>query len=161
MPHRPQCNGQCEHFNSALISMIGTLPTEAKISWQEHLPTLVHAYNSSHSNATGFSPFYLMYGRKPNIPINFQFGVRTPDIVPSTSHSYVQKLLKRLEWAYKSAQEISKKESEHSKMRYDRNVTCTKFEPGDLVLVRQEAFKESIKLVIDGKTPILGDSTYR
>ena len=44
-PYRPQCNGQCECFNATLILMIGTLPTEAKINWQEQLPTLVHAYN--------------------------------------------------------------------------------------------------------------------
>ena len=111
-PYRPQCNGQCECFNSTLISMIGTSPTEAKIRWKEHLPTLVHAYNSSHSNTAGFSPFYLMYGRQPMLPIDVQFGVRTWDIVASTSHSFIQKLQKRLEWAYKSAEEISKKESE-------------------------------------------------
>ena len=62
--------------------MKGTLPTEAKIIWQEHLPTLVHAYNSSHSNMSGFSPFDLMYSRQPMLPINVQFGVRT-DIVSS------------------------------------------------------------------------------
>ena len=110
MPYRPQGNGQCECFNSALISMIGTLPTEAKIRWQEHLPTFVHAFNSSHSNTTGFSPFYLMYGTHPVLPNAVQFGVRTPDIVSSTSNRYIQKLQKRLEWTYKSAQEISKKE---------------------------------------------------
>ena len=95
----------------------------------------VHVYNSSCSNATGFSPFYLMYGRQ-SLPINVQFSVRTPDIVSSMSHSYVQKLQKRLEWAYKLAQEISKKDSEYSKRRYNQNVKCTKLEPGDLVLVR-------------------------
>ena len=72
--------------------MIGTLPTEAKINWQEQLPTLVHAYNCSHLNATGFSPFYLMYGRQPMLPIDILFGVQTTDIVASTSHSYIQKL---------------------------------------------------------------------
>ena len=70
MPYSPQCNGQCEVFNSTMISMIGTLPIEAKIKWQEQLPTLVHAYNCSNSNATGFSPFYLMYGRQPMLPID-------------------------------------------------------------------------------------------
>ena len=42
---------------------------------------MVHAYNCSHSNATGFSPFYLMFRRQPMLPIDVQFGVRTPDIV--------------------------------------------------------------------------------
>ena len=114
-PYRPQCNRQCEHFNATLISMIGPLTTEAKINWQEQIPTLVHAYNCSHSNAAGFSSFYLMYGRHPMLPIDIQFGVQTPDIIASASHNYLQKLQKRLEWAYKTADEVSKKESEHSK----------------------------------------------
>ena len=33
MPYRLLCNGQCKCFNVMLISMIGTLPTEAKINW--------------------------------------------------------------------------------------------------------------------------------
>ena len=74
--------------------MISTLPTEAKITWQERLPTLVHAYNCSRSNATGFSPFYLMFGRHPMLPTDVQFGVRTPDTVASTSYGYIKKLQK-------------------------------------------------------------------
>ena len=89
--------------------MIGTLQTEAKINWQEEIPTLVHAYNCSCSKATGFSPFYLMFGRHPMLPIDVQFGVRTPDMVASTSHGYIQKLHKRLDWAYITAHEVSKK----------------------------------------------------
>ena len=89
--YRPQCNGQCEHFNVTLISMIGTLPTEAKINWQEQLSTYVHAYNCSHSM----------------LPIDEQFGVRTPDTIASTSHGYIQKLQRRLDWAYETANEVN------------------------------------------------------
>ena len=99
--------------------MIDTLPIEAYINWQEQLPTLVHAYNCSHSNVTGFSPFYLMYWRQSWLPIDVQFGAQTPDIVASTSCCYIQKLQRRLEWAYKIANEISKKESQHSEKQYD------------------------------------------
>ena len=44
-PYRPQTNGQCGKFNSTLINMIGTLPVELKQNWQDHVNTLVHAYN--------------------------------------------------------------------------------------------------------------------
>ena len=50
-------------------------------------------------------------------------------------------------------QEISKKESEHSKQRYNQNVKCTNLEQGDHVLVTQKLSRESIKLVIVGKPP--------
>ena len=72
--------------------MRGTLPTEAKFNCQEQLSTLVHGYNWGHLNATGFSPFYLMFGKHPMLPIYIQFGVRSLDIVASTSHGYIQKL---------------------------------------------------------------------
>ena len=87
--------------------MIDILPIEAKINWQEQIPTLVHVYNCNHSNARGCSPFYLMYGRHPMLAIGVQFGLRMPDIVASTSHNYIQELQKRLKWAYKSDHEVS------------------------------------------------------
>ena len=96
-PYRSECNGQCTGFNATLISMIGTLPTKAKIFWEEQLSTLVHAYNCSCSNAIGFSPFYLMFGGHSILPIDIQGGVRTPDIVASTWHGYIQKLQQRLD----------------------------------------------------------------
>ena len=135
--------------------MIDTLPTEAKINWQEQIPTLVHAYNCSHLNVTGFSPFYLMYDRHPMLPIDIMFGVQTPDIVASTSHSDIQKLQKRLEWAYKTADEISKKESECSKKQYNQNIRCTRLELEDLFLVRQKAFKGKHKISNRWEIPLI------
>ena len=141
LQHTGQSNRQCEHFSVTLISII-----EAKINWQEQLSKLVHAYNCSHSNATWLSPFYLMFGRHPMLPIDVKFGVRTPDIIASTSHGYIQKLQRRLDWAYKTAYKVSKREAEHSKKQYDQKVKCTKLEPGDLVLVRQKTFKWKHKI---------------
>ena len=60
--YRPEGNGSCERFNRRLISMLGTLPEEFKNKWQQHVSTLTYAYNCSRSNATGFSPYYLLYG---------------------------------------------------------------------------------------------------
>ena len=63
--YHPQTNGQCEGFNATLISMLGTLPKKPKSTWREQVPTLVHAYNCTRNSATGFSPYYLMFGCKP------------------------------------------------------------------------------------------------
>ena len=43
------------------------------------------------------------------LPIDIQFGVRTPGIVASTSHGYIQKLHKILDWAYKLLMKSIKK----------------------------------------------------
>ena len=54
-PYRPQTNGSCERFNRTLIAMLSMLPEDYKSQWTQHVPTLVHAYNCSRSNATGYS----------------------------------------------------------------------------------------------------------
>ena len=71
-------NSQYEHFNSTLISMLGTLPPEAKVHWPEHVSSLVHAYNCTRSTATGYSPYYLLYGRELLLLIDMEFGVKIP-----------------------------------------------------------------------------------
>ena len=42
-PYHPQSNGQCERFNATLLSMLGTLPPEGKMTWTDKVGTLVHA----------------------------------------------------------------------------------------------------------------------
>ena len=73
-PYRPQTKGSCKRFNRTLIAMIGTLPDDHKNCWIQHVPTLVHAYNCTRSNATGYSPYYLLSGCRPLLPIDIKFG---------------------------------------------------------------------------------------
>ena len=74
-PYHPETNGQCEHFNATLISMLGTLPSHAKKNWQEWVATLTHAYNCTVSPVTGFSPYFLMFGRSLKLPLDIDLGI--------------------------------------------------------------------------------------
>ena len=78
--YHPQTNGQCECFNMTLISILGTLPKIPKSTWREQVPTLVHAYNCTRNSVTGFSPYYLMFGCKPHLPIDLIFGTNLTDL---------------------------------------------------------------------------------
>ena len=76
-PYHPETGGQCEHFNTTLIGMLGTLPTHNKKNWQEWIATLTHAYNCTVSSVTGFSHYFLMFGRTPKIPLDIENGIHT------------------------------------------------------------------------------------
>ena len=126
-------------FNATLTSMLGTLPSHAKRNWQELITTLTHAYNCTVSPVTGFSPYFLMFGRNPKLPLDIDLGIPTMEQEVASQQNYAQKLSSRLQWAYERAQENSKKESEHHKMYYDRRVRCAELKPDDLVRVRIKA----------------------
>ena len=84
-----QGNGQCKQFNSTLINMIGSLQEEDKSHWRDFVPTLAHDFNCTESNATGFSPYYLMFGHKMKLCLNLQFGLQTEEQLHRAHHNYV------------------------------------------------------------------------
>ena len=71
--YHTQCNGQVEHFHQTLFCMIGKLSRDKKAQWEQHLPELLQAYNSTRSVVTGYSPHYLMFGRHPRLPVDYYF----------------------------------------------------------------------------------------
>ena len=73
LPYHTQTNGQVEHMNQMIIHMIGKLEEDKKACWSEHLPELLLAYNATHSAVTGYSPYYLLFGRRPRIPVDYLF----------------------------------------------------------------------------------------
>ena len=145
-PYRPQTNGSCERFNYTLMPMLGTLPVHAKKNWLEWVSTLTHAYNATMCHATGFSPFFLMYGRIPILPIDVEFGVMVLDIMHANCQNYVEKFKTHLKWAYKVAKENNDWEAARHKQYYDQKFKCMKLIPGDVVLVRVKAFSPDHKI---------------
>ena len=72
-PYHAQTNGQVERMNQTIIRMIGKLEEDKKACWSKHLPELLMAYNATCSAVTGYSPYYLLFGRTPRIPVDYLF----------------------------------------------------------------------------------------
>ena len=74
-PYHPMGNGMCGRFNKTLLNMLGTLSDTEKADWKSHVPTLTHAYNAATHASTGYSPFYLMFGRHPRLSVDAFLGL--------------------------------------------------------------------------------------
>ena len=135
-PYHPSRNGQVERFNQTVLAMMRTLPEAYKSKWHLHVNKLVHAYNCSPNDVTGYSPFQLMFGLPPRLPIDVMFSAATPEDKQAYS-TYVEEWKQATAEAHKIAQEITGKSVLQSKKRYDQaKPTSSALEKGDRVLVR-------------------------
>lgn len=145
-PYHPQGDPQPERFNRTLLSMLGTMDTERKQRWSQFITPLVHAYNCTHNEATGYSPYFLLFGREARLPVDICFGLSLSDEEGISHMQYVKKLKTDLSEAYKLASAAAFKNHQKNKTRYDCRVKHQVLEEGDRVLIRNLGLKGKHKL---------------
>lgn len=96
----------------------------------------MHAYNCTRNDATGESPFLLMFGRQPSLPIDLFFGINPKGYNSKTHTHYVKELKRRLRYAYQLAIQNTEKKQLMKKARWDKKVTAALVDVGDRVLVK-------------------------
>ena len=63
-PYHPQGDGMVERVNRTLLCMLSTVTHNHPDDWEHYIRKVCLAYNSTAHSATGFSPFFLMFGRE-------------------------------------------------------------------------------------------------
>ena len=91
-PYHPQTNGSAERVHQTLQRMIGKLDPEKRKKWPYHIGSILIAYNATRSLVTGFSPYFLMFGRRPRLPIDLLFPTYRAQGLSRTIDEYVATL---------------------------------------------------------------------
>jgi hypothetical protein len=69
--YSPKGNGQAQSTNKVLGILLTKLINENKTNWDEHLSTMLFSYKSTYKVATWYTPYQLVYGLHPLMPIKY------------------------------------------------------------------------------------------
>lgn len=138
-PYHPQANGKCERINRTLLNMLNKTTNNRPHDWDVVLPWVVYAYNTADHSVTGFSPYFLLFGRSPRLPIDLtldQTDLRAVNSLHLESmHDYVDDLRTTLK-TLKEMTDNAVSSAQHNQSNYfnNRNVVQERsVAPGDRI----------------------------
>ena len=127
-------------MNQTIIHMIGKLEEDRKACWSEHLPELLMAYNATRSAVTGYSPYHLLFGRRPRIPVDYLFPTLCDSPHQTKMEVSVAAMQKRLKEAFAVARRLTSEEVARQCRYCDRKAGAVALQPGDVVMVHTDGF---------------------
>ena len=154
-PYNSQANGVVErgHFNirEALVK----LSKDNVSDWPSMVPAACYADRITIRRATGFSPFYLLHGVHPFLPCDladatfmvteFHPGMTDAELLAAR----IRQILRMPEDLEKARQTLKKariRSKETYDTKYVRRLQKTEYEPGTLVLIRNNPVENSMAL---------------
>ena len=133
-PYHPQTNGHIERFHRTLKDMIRKLVNHKASDWEDCLGQALWAHRISTSSVTGFTPFYLQYGRRPRAPLTKLLN-RTEGDDPRAIGERIDELAR----AFKEAARSTEDSRRYNLQRLQQRASKKLIQPGDqVVLVAQE-----------------------
>jgi ribonuclease HI/transposase InsO family protein len=141
----PMTNGQVERANSMILQGLkprihNNLNKFGK-QWMKELPSVVWSLRMTPSRATGFSPFFLVYGAEAVLPTDLEYGsLRTRAYNDQSNQTSREDSLDQLEEAQDVALLHSARYQQSLRCYHTRGVRPRHLQVGDLVLrLRQDA----------------------
>ena len=132
-PYHPQSNGKIEAFHYFLKACIAKHMTQLQ-DWDEVMPLACVAYNFLPNEYSRESPFFLMFGRDPILPLNNLIKPEVRYLGNDENILYLE--------ALKNIYEIAATNLKHAREHYGSKTPVEKhIKDGDLVLIKNNVRK--------------------
>ncbi len=136
--YHPETDGQTERVNQVIEDMLRAYCGQQPRLWLKFLPLVEFAYNSSHHQSLGMSPFKALYGQDCLVPYRFA----DPNLpVPAAKNT-----LEEMDWQLRVIRETLKRASDRQKSYADLHRSSRVFKAGDRVFLRVKPKRSSLKL---------------
>ena len=140
-PYYPEANGMVERGHQSLKNTLVKLCGTDGKRWRNYLPLVLFADRISTKRTTGYSPFELVLGQSPILPVDLEFetylGIDWNKV--KTTQDLLEARIKQLETRDDTLQKAHSKlmETRKNSVEYwnKRKKTREPLEPGELVLV--------------------------
>ncbi|VDI67125.1 Hypothetical predicted protein [Mytilus galloprovincialis] len=132
LPYYPEGNSVCERFNRTMQNLLRT--TDKKSRWPELLPELVYAYNCTPHSTTGYSPYFLFFGREPTIPLDQLLG--TEQEVTFEKEEWITEHFNNLKQAFEFAADRTEKQALSRQTTLNKKVDNKELPVGSRVFLR-------------------------
>lgn len=126
--YRPQTQGIVEHYNGTLANMLSMYTGTNQSDWDLYVNMACFSYNASVQESTKRSPFYLLYGWEPTLPIDVALAPNVND------QDGLYRALKLKEVRNQVA-EVIRKEQDRQKEQHDARHQVISFAEGEWVKV--------------------------
>jgi ribosomal protein L21E len=127
----PQTDGQTEVVNRSLGNLLRCLVTDHHTTWDLLLPQAEFAYNSSVNRSIGLSPFEIVTGCRPQVPLDL-----TPLPLHSPASQGAEDFSQHIHNIHAEVRRRLVVSAENYKQHADLHRRLVTFNVGDLVLVR-------------------------
>jgi hypothetical protein len=136
----PRTNSKVERYNGVIKQMLRKYVNGAIHIWDQFVNAALWASRVRVHSTTGFSPFYLTYGREPRLPGDILQPYLTREILsdPRTIADINSRELQLLNQHRAAAEFRLKAMGEHDKKKWDEKIKPLNFETGDQVLLTHE-----------------------
>ena len=136
-PYHPMGNGMTERMNRTIINMVKTLGENEKKDWARHLSKLAFAYNATVHSTTKFTPYFLLFGREPRLPIDSVLEIDDGQgKIRKSYEKYAEDWKCSMNQAYEIARKHQEKVGQRNKVYYDKRARGAELVVGDRVLTR-------------------------